>query len=125
PVLVDLQRDAGFKGPHRVFTFGGTRLAAVAILLTRLPLPSGVVLIVFANRLIELPRDAADDRFVADVGLAESSGGQATDAVARLDQHYRFAHSFGLHSGCDTAGRAAIDDDVVGCGLSGRRRGNE
>ena len=62
---------------------------------------------------VELAGDAADGRLVADVGRPQAAGGQAAEALARLDQHHRLAHPRRLHRRRHAGGRAAVDHHVI------------
>ena len=76
--------------------------------------------------MVKFARDAADGGFIADVGRAEAAGSHATEVAAEFQEDNRFAHSSGLDSSSDAAGRAAIDaevgfDDLGGGGAQGGR----
>ena len=112
PVEIHLLGHMRLEGPHLL----GTAVAGAAAALITLPLlvhPGVVARVVLGNATVELAREPADRRLVANVGGAEAAGGQATDMPARLDQHGRLPHRAGLDRRHDTARRATVDNEVV------------
>ncbi len=118
-VAEDPFRRVRLKRPHGIFA---GRLSGAAVLVARLIFPSFGPSVVLSDAAIELARDAADHRLVADVGRAEAAGREPADVPARLDEHDRLAHAPRLHRRGDAPGRAAVDDDVERIGLSRWRR---
>ncbi len=83
--------------------------------------------VVFRDPLIKLAREAADRRFVADVGRPQPAAGQSADMLPRLDEHHALAHAGGLHGGGGSAGGPTVNDDVnflLGGGHGGQQQGN-
>ena len=113
PSFKDLQRCRRFKRPHR---FPALRSRALSVgeirlrLLTRPPLRIGVVR---RDGLVELQRDAAERRLVADVGLPEAAGGESADARLGRDDHRALAHPLRLHRRRNRRRTASVDDDVA------------
>src|SRR5947208_2136939 len=66
----------------------------------------------FAEPLIELTRNTANGRFIANVGRAESTGSQAANLPSRFEQRDRFPHSFRLDGGGDSASGSTINADI-------------
>src|SRR5262249_38064918 len=95
--------------PSRVVVRFVAAALKVAATLAR---PVGVVGIVLAYALVDLPRDSADRALVADVGRPEPAGGHAAEILSRLDEHDRLANWHRLDGRADAAGRAAVDDNV-------------
>ena len=106
----------GFEGPHGVFGAGVAVGFAGEVSVAGFLLPLGGVGVVLEDGGVELAGDAADGFFVADVGGAESAGGEATEVLGGFNEDGGAAHAGGLDGGGDACGGAAVDDDVEGVG---------
>ncbi len=114
PVFEDRFRHVRFEDPHRAFRAvdGGIALSAVAILPGFLPLPRLRFLIGQPHPVIEIARQAADDRLVAGIRPAEAAGAEAAEMPFRSHHHHGPAHAFGLHGRDNSGGGAAVHHDV-------------
>src|SRR5262249_17895475 len=92
------------------------RLTAPApreILGARLLRPGRRVRVVFGNAMIELTRDAADGRLVADVRGAQPAGRQAPQKAPGLGDADALAHARGLDRRRPTPARRSDDANVA------------
>jgi len=67
---------------------------------------------VLRDARIELTRNPADCRFVADIGGAESAGSQAAQVPAGFDEDRAFAHTRGLHRRRHARRSAAVNAHI-------------
>ena len=118
-VVVDLRRDVRLEGPHGLLVGAGGFVAAVEVVGARLARPRGGILVVLPDAAVEFASEAADGAFVADVGSTEAAGGETAEKLCGLDEDGGLAHARGLERGGDTAGGAAIDDDIGRGGRGG------
>ena len=64
------------------------------------------------NAMIELARQPADRRLVADIGRPKPARRQPAQMIRRLDQHDALAHSLSLNRRDNSGRRSAVHDDV-------------
>ena len=114
--VVDLGSGVGFEGPHGVFGAGVAVRFAGEVSVAGFLLPLGGVGVELEDGGVELAGDAADGFFIADVGGAESAGGEAAEELGGFNEDGGAAHAGGLDGGGDACGGAAVDDDVEGVG---------
>ena len=113
-LVVDGGGHMGFEGPHRTFV-GRVAMGALGeIGLAGLVDPFRVLGVIFGDARIEFAGQSADRLLVADIGGAETAGGQAAEELRRLDQHGRPAFAGRLDGRGDAAGGSAVDDDILG-----------
>ncbi len=112
------------EDPHRPLRTVDRRgaLPLVAVLLTRLPGPRTRLLVVLPDAMIELAREATDDRLVAGVGEAKPSAREAAEMSVRTDDDDGLPQTLCLDGGGHAGGRAAVDDEIE-LGSSGLRCG--
>ena len=65
------------------------------------------------DAVIELAREAADDRLVAGIGEAQAAARQTAEVPVGRDDDDGLAHARGLNGGRDGGRGAAVDHDVV------------
>ncbi len=65
------------------------------------------------DALIELTRDSADSRLVANIRLPQTAGRESTDSLRRFQQHDRLPHPAYLNRGCNATGCTPVDHHVV------------
>ncbi len=120
--VVDLGGDMGFKGPHGVFAAGIAVLFLGKVFIAGLVPPFVWVGVVLEDLGVELPRDAADGFFIADIGGSEPPGGESAEELGGLDNRRGLSHAGRLDGGGDACGGAAVDDDI---GSGGSEEGCE
>ena len=113
PAVEDGEGCGRLERPHGVRAEGSCALAVRQVVAALLARPVALVLVPVGDGAVELERDAAERRLVADVRLAESAGGESAYAVRRLHDHRALAEAARLHRGGDSAWRAAVDHDVA------------
>ena len=113
-ILEHLLGHVRLEDPHRPLRAVDRRrpLALVAVLLALLPLPRLGLVVVLPDALVELAREAADDRLVAGVGEAEAAARQAAEVLVRADDDDGLAQALRLDGGDHAGGGAAVDDEV-------------
>ena len=80
-ILEDVFGHVGLEDPHGAIdaVHGGRALAFVAVFGFLLLAPSGGLVVVLPDAVVEIAGEAADDGFVAGVGEAEAAGGKTTE----------------------------------------------
>ena len=115
------------EGPHgraRQIQVGQSRAAGALLEIIFAPLksPGLVARIMLSDAMVNLAGDAADGRFVADVGGAQAARSHAAEMKAELGDDRGFAHARRLHRGHHPGGRAAIDAEVGFDDVRGTKR---
>ena len=120
-ILEDLLGDVRLEDPHRALRAvdGRRALPLVAVLLALLPLPRLGLVVVLPDAVVELARQAADDRLVAGVGEPEAAARQPAEMPVRADDDDASCPAALPAPRQSRRLSAAVDDDVE---LRPRRR---
>ncbi len=110
-LTVNLHGNVRLERPHRLVIVAAARVMCLK-LPPSLACPCRVIPVILPNAMIELPRQPADGRLVADIGRPEPARRQSAKMTGWLNQNNAFTHPMSLHSRDNTRRSTAIHNNV-------------